>query len=119
MTSPTGRENDSVYDIYQTHVYDDYIHHNGSGAFIRKLLKKKWLILLMIMLPPLGGLVVGLSLHYTNSSSNTSPTNTPSPTSAPTTQLSKTAVLILSTRILFTEISSNKPMTVDFLGKKE
>ena len=105
MTSATERDNDSVYDEYQVHEYDDYINHNGSNACIRTLLKNKWLILLLVMLPSLGGLIVGLSLHYTNSS-----TTTPTPT-----------LLVLSTRIPRASISGNMPMslTVDFLGKEE
>ena len=101
-------------DIYEEYRYASYSNDSLSNVEIifQKLTKRKWLILLAILLPLIGGLVAGLAVHFADPGD--SPADDPPNTTSTTTT---TAVLVLSTRLLDTGVTHNKPMTVDFIGK--
>ena len=96
------RNEEGIYEEYQS-IYASYSNDSLSNLeiILQKLTKRKWLILLAILLPLIGGLVAGLAVHFANPGDSTT----------------TTAVLVLSTRLLDTGVTHNMPMTVDFIGK--
>ena len=116
-----GNVNECRSERNEEHIYEEYRPRYASYSndslsnleiIFQKLTKRKWLILLAILLPLIGGLVAGLAVHFADPGD--SPADDPLNTISTTTT---TAVLVLSTRLLDTGVTHNKPMTVDFIGK--